>query len=410
MPANLMAVEDAKAIILSKISTLEKENIALSDALGRILADDIHAVISHPAHPISAMDGYALYIDGEQLEAGTRLDVIGEAAAGHPFSHPLQKGQAVRIFTGAYLPENSHGILIQEDALHENGKVTLKQTVKKGQFVRPMGLDFAAGDKLISKGQALHARAFALAALSGNQHCLVRKIPKIAILSSGDELVPFGQTPQPGQLVNSNSLYLKSLVEASGAYAVDCGIIPDRKGALLASIQKAISVHGEFDLIISSGGASVGNHDHIFSDLQESTTAEVNFWKIAMRPGKPLMCATIANTPFIGLPGNPVSAGVCALVFILPALHKMLSLAPETTAQSAIVTTSLPENDKRQDYLRATLVIDSQGNRQITPMSKQDSSMLSCFTQANALIIRPPYAAEALPGDEVEILTMPSGI
>ncbi len=410
MPADLMPVEQAKARILDQINALESETVPLSNALGKFLVEDIVAKISHPAQAISAMDGYALHIPADKLEAGASLEVVGEAAAGHPFEGSLREGEAVRIFTGGYLPQGSHGILIQEDAHLEHGKVTLHEAVSAGQFVRPEGLDFKAGAKIISKGQQLNARAFALAALSGAQECVIRRQPKIAIISSGDELIPFGQNPEAGKLINSNSLYLKTLVNASGGSGYDLGIIADKKGALLDSLESATAKYGKFDLIISSGGASVGTHDHIYTDLKSGKDIEMNFWKIAMRPGKPLMFATHQGTPFIGLPGNPVSAGVCALVFVLPALQKLLGIQTEQPHQTATLSAELKENDRRQDFLRAKIELDPSGQRFVTPMIKQDSSMLANFMHADALIIRPPHAPPASSGDMVPIMTIPDGL
>lgn len=407
MPAKLISVDEAKAFILNNISALDTQTIALDKALGRIIASDICARLSHPAHPISAMDGYALHLPQDRMEAGTQLKIIGESAAGHPFSGQVNEGEAVRIFTGGYLPDGCNAILIQEDAKAEGTQLWLNEAVTAGQFVRPAGLDFNAGDLLVPAQSMLKARSFALAALSGTTECVVRRKPKIAILSSGDELVPFGEMPGKGQLINSNSLYLKTLVEAVGGEAYDLGILPDKSGALLSRLGEAIAHTGGFDLILCSGGASVGTHDHIHHDLNTGNNVELNFWKIAMRPGKPLMFAHVQDIPFIGLPGNPVSAGVCALVFVIPAIHKCLGLDTDQPAETAILTQTLKENDRRQDYLRAQITTDASGRRMVTAMVKQDSSMLSHFSIADALIIRPPHAPEAQAGDEVPILSLP---
>jgi len=406
----LMAVEDALAHILDALHQTESELISINDAAGRILAEDIVARYSHPQHAISAMDGYAVSVSDTPIAEGTPLEVIGEAAAGHIFSGAVTAGQAVRIFTGAYMPHGSNAVLIQEDATVRDGIILPTEAVRAGQFVRPAGLDFEQGDIIARAGEVLTARRWALVGLSGNAEIAVRKRPLVGILSSGDELVPAGERPETGQLINSNSLYLRQLIDVSGGMAVDLGIIPDKAGALTDTLESARQQGLSFDLVISTGGASVGNHDHIHADLSTAGDTALSFWKIAMRPGKPVLFANWQGTAFIGLPGNPVSAGVCGLVFIMPALRKLLGQPATTSTHTAYLSSDLPENDKRQDYLRASLSVDDSGKRYVTPLNRQDSSMLNMFTQADVLIIRPPFAPPAHSGEPVHILAIPGQI
>lgn len=404
----LMAVEDALNHILGNLQQTQAETIPITEAAGRILAEDVEAEYSHPAHAISAMDGYAVMVTDGVLAENTPLELIGEAAAGHPFSGSINSDQAVRIFTGAYMPHGANAVLIQEDVRIEQDKVIPTEDVKEGQFVRPAGLDFETGHTIAKQGELLSARRWALVCLSGKIDVAVRKRPLIGILSSGDELVAAGTQPAAGQLINSNSLYLRQLVETCGGVAVDLGIIADKAGALTTTLETARAQGLTFDMIISTGGASVGTHDHIHADLSKAGNASLNFWKIAMRPGKPVLCARWHDTTFIGLPGNPVSAGVCGLVFIMPALRKLLGQSTNTVTSTGYLTTPLAKNDTRQDYLRASISEDKTGKIHVEKLGKQDSSMLRIFTEADALIIRPPFAPPAEIGDAVEFLKIPN--
>lgn len=409
----LLAVEKAVSLILSELEVMPAEACHIKDAAGRILAEDIHAKYAHPDNDVSAMDGYAVCVESSPLPQGSQLHLIGEAAAGHPYSGQLHPGQAARIFTGAWLPKGANAILLQEDASADGSVILTREDVKTGQFVRKKGLDFAEGERLLPSGTALNARAWALAALAGAEQIQVRKRPRIGILSSGDELVPAGTRPSIGQLVNSNSLYLSEVVRHAGAEVIDLGIIEDRRGALGARIANAATDKSDrpdgtsLDIILCTGGASVGDHDHIHDELAEMSEGRLNFWRIAMRPGKPLMFGMWGKTPFLGLPGNPVSAGVCALIFILPALRALFGQPQQDKLIQATLATPLKQNDKRQEYMRAQMKVDADGHRIVTPMPTQDSSMLRMFTDADALIIRPPFAPAAEQGDTVPILPIP---
>ena len=401
-----MPVAEALAQICEMLPLLPAEQCDVTEGLGRHLAQDVVAEITHPAAHISAMDGYAVAASSG-LDSGTIYNVIGEAAAGIPFSGRIGQGEAIRIFTGAYLCAGADTILIQEEIeTLSAGHITITQTAQAGQFVRPEGLDFTAGNCLLPAGKCLTARDITLAALAGCKTIQVRRRPQIGILSSGDELVSPGERPQIGQLINSNSLFLHQLVTLSGGTAVDLGIIRDKKGALI----KAVEAAGPLDLLVTTGGASVGDHDHIVSDIMAADGGQIAFWKIAMRPGKPLIFGKIGNTALLGLPGNPVSAGVCGLVFLHPALQSMLGDQLTPRHANAVLATPLPANDRRQDYLRAYFVTQDDGSLAVTPAPQQDSSMLRTFTKADCLIVRPPYAPEASDGTIVPILPFPPGI
>ncbi len=403
---HLISVEDALARICADLPVQPVEPLGIDKCHGRILADDVISELTHPAADISAMDGFAIGASSG-LSSGSSFSVIGQAAAGSPFTKPVGPGEAVRIFTGGYLAAGTDTIVVQEEVESlSDGRIILTEDAKTGQFVRPQGLDFSLGDLLLSRGRRLSARDIALAALSGTGTLPVRTTPRIGILSSGDELVRPGEHPQQGQLVNSNSLFLQQLVRITGGEPVDLGIIRDIPGALT----QVVAETGPFDLLITTGGASVGDHDHIVSDITTSQNGSITFWKIAMRPGKPLIFGSIGAMPILGLPGNPVSAGVCGLIFVKPAIHAMLGIYDQSEPMSAPLATSLPKNDRRQDYLRGYWVRLDDGSRAVMPASRQDSSMLGIFTHSEVLIIRPPHAPAIAEGSLADILPIPDGI
>ena len=406
----LKPVAEAQEAIFSMMGRTLGETIALEAADGRILAEDISALISHPAADISAMDGYAVQSGGAALLAGEKFQITGESAAGHIAATVIEQGQSMRIFTGAYLPEGANAIALQEDTRKEGDHIILQESVKRGQFVRPKGLDFNEGEVILSSGTPLGARHLALAALAGHTKLPVRKKPVVGILSSGDELVAVGTRPEIGQLTNSNSVFLRHALEQTGAEVIDLGIIEDRARALISALEAGLARHGQLDLIICTGGASVGNHDHIASDLMADSASEIDFWRIAMRPGKPLIAASWQNIPFLGLPGNPVSAGVCSLVFVLPAIRVFLGLPALPKTRLMPLAEDMPKNDRRQDFIRAQYVRNSHGQLCVKPFGKQDSSMLRNFCHAELLIIRPPHAKAALAGENVPVMDIPASL
>jgi molybdopterin molybdotransferase len=329
------------------------------------------------------------------------LTVIGTAPAGRPFPGSVGPGQAVRIFTGAAVPDGADAIVIQEDTEAEGNTVIVREGAPVGRFIRPAGLDFQAGSIGLQAGKRLTARDIGLAAAMNRPWLKLRRRPRIAILSTGDELVNPGETPQAGQIVSSNSFALAAFVTAEGGEPLMLGISPDDPQQLLRSIEAAAGA----DLLLTSGGASVGEHDLIAGAL-ESAGMKLDFWKIAMRPGKPLLFGRLGRMPVLGLPGNPVSSLVCAIVFLRPALAAMLGREDANPAETARLGRDLPENDRRQDYLRAELALDPKHGLMATPFERQDSAMLSLLARAGCLVIRPPHAAAARAGDTVPILRL----
>ena len=337
-----------------------------------------------------------------------RLQVIGEAPAGGSFDGRVEAGQAVRIFTGGPVPEGADAIVIQEDTdrLSET-EVDIREAVPQGHYVRPAGLDFAAGEVLLEKGRLLSARDIALAGAMNIPWLMVHRRPRVAILATGDEIVMPCEPIGPNQIVSSNSIGLSALATALGCEPRVLGIARDDAD----SLRNMASGAGSADILVTTGGASVGDHDLIQSVLGD-VGLDVDFWRIAMRPGKPLIFGELTGTPLLGLPGNPVSALVCALVFLLPALDRMAGLAVSDLSHRlsrARLGAALPVNDRRQDFLRATLSTDGPGLPVVTAFGKQDSSMLSRLARSDALIMRAPHAPAAEPGEEVEILRFPAG-
>ena len=401
--STLLSVSKARQRILDTLEPTNRMTIPLSEALGRFLAEDIPARLTLPPHDVSAMDGYAVRAT-DVATCPTKLTRVGESAAGHPWPGHLEPGQAARIFTGGFVPEGADTIVIQEnvDAAQEsdNTPITVRQGAAKGCFIRPAGLDISAGDIALAKGTYLSARSIGLATAAGAISATVSAPPRIGILSTGDELVAAGKTLGPGQIISSNAAFLTAFVRGYGAEPVDLGIIKDRPGAVFDAVTAAENLH----LVVTTGGASVGSHDHIASDL---AAGALDFWKIAMRPGKPLIWGKIGDTPLLGLPGNPVSTAVCALVFLAPAIYKLGGGTPQHYVFSAPLTTEMPENDQRQDYIRATLTTAENGQTQIHPAPRQDSSMMATLAHANAFIVRPPFDPPKAAGDRVDVLPMP---
>ena len=401
--SGLLSVDAALDKILASLSPTAPTRLLLTDALGQVLAEDIHARLTLPPHDVSAMDGYAVRTD-DVANCPVKLTRVGEAAAGHPWFGRVEAGQAVRIFTGGYVPDGADTIIIQEnvDATSEvnNTEITVREGAAKGRYIRPAGLDISAGALALGKGTLLSARCIGLAIAAGATSAVVSQPPRIGIVSTGDELVPPGQIPGLGQIISSNSAFLSAFVKSFGAEAIDLGIAVDKPGAVSDSVMAATNL----DMVVTTGGASVGNHDHIVSDLADGA---LDFWKIAMRPGKPLIWGKIGNTPLLGLPGNRVSTAVCALVFLAPAISKLGGGTHRQHLFSAVITTDLPENDLRQDYIRASMGLTDHGVTSVRPAQRQDSSMMATLAQADAFIVRPPFDPPITAGDIVSILPMP---
>lgn len=396
----MIPVEEARTRILAGIAATPAEVVALAEAWGRVLARPVLSRLTQPPRDVSAMDGYALRAADATL--GATLKVVGAAPAGHPWEGTLAAGEALRLFTGSVVPDGADSILLQEDATRSGDAVTVNEAAKQGRHIRRAGQDFAAGDTLIAPGKRLNARDIGLAAAGNNAWLTVHRRPRVAILATGDEIALPGDPIPPGGIVSSNSHALAALVRAAGGDPVVLPIAPDDRAALMAA---ADSVHG-MDLLLTSGGASVGDHDLV----QEALGARgliVDFWQIAMRPGKPLMHGRLGEVAMIGLPGNPVSSLVCAILFVVPALQKLSGLpaaAPPTVM--ARLGAPLAANDKRADHLRATLSTAPDGMLVATAFPRQDSSMLRLMAQADALILRAAHAPAAEAGAMVPVIRL----
>jgi len=391
----MQSVEAARARILAALSATPPETVALAEAAGRVLARPVAARLTQPPSAVSAMDGYALRAADAPL--GARLRVVGEAPAGHPFAGHLGPGEAVRIFTGAFIPQGADSILLQEDATAEAGMVLVRETLTPGRWVRPAGLDFTTGESLLPTGRKLTARDIGLAAAANHPWLTVHRRPRIGILATGDEIALPGDPLPMGGIVSSNAHALAAMLRAAGAEAVILPIAPDDADAIATLAQGARGC----DMLVTTGGASVGEHDLVQKALIPGGFA-LDFWKIAMRPGKPLIWGRLGETPMLGLPGNPVSALVCAVVFLLPSVAVMAGLpAAATPSEAALTGADLAANDQREDYLRCRL-----DGEVATPFSRQDSSMLKTLARADALLIRAPHAAALPAGSAVRIIRL----
>ena len=398
----LLPVADARARIVAAVLPTPPETVSLARAGGRVLARDVVARVTQPPANVSAMDGYA--VRGEDtIEIPTRLKQVGAAPAGAAFDGEVGAGEAVRIFTGGPLPRGTDTIIIQENVDVEGAWITIREPAARGTYVRPAGLDFRAGDVGVPAGTIMSPRNVGLAAAMNVPWLEVRRRPRVALLATGDEIVRPGDPIGPNQIVSSNALAMAAFIRAHGAEPIDLGIALDNSQSLATMAE---GVRGA-DLLVTMGGASVGDHDLVQAVLAERGL-EVDFWRIAMRPGKPLMFGNLQGVPMIGVPGNPVSSLVCALIFVLPALQALLGLPddPQRIQRRAVLGIDLPANDEREDYLRAVITIDGAGSRIVTPFQKQDSSMLTLLSQADCLAIRPPYAPAAKAGEAIEIIEL----
>lgn len=395
----LMPVAEAKAQILAGVSPVAAESVLIAVARARVLARDLKARRDQPPFDASAMDGYA--VNSANAAVGAELKVIGISAAGHGFKRALRSGEAVRIFTGAPVPGGADSILIQENASAAADSLLVKVAVRPGLHIRPRGLDFRKGEVVLRQGQRLSARDIGLAAAMNLSHIPVRRRPIVGILATGDELVEPGTPPAADQISSSNNLALAAFVEWAGGRPLLLGTVKDSLREIRAAIRRAKSA----DILITSGGASVGEHDLVRKALEEEGIT-LAFWKIAMRPGKPLMFARRKKQRIVGLPGNPVSALVCARVFIKPLLDRLLGSPAEELTLLAALAAPMRANDERLEYARGKLQRGRDGSLCVMPYPAQDSSMLAVLARADCLIIRPPQAPAAEIGDKVEIVTL----
>ncbi|MBP2549529.1 molybdopterin molybdotransferase [Neorhizobium galegae] len=404
MTASLLPVSEALTRLLSRATPVDAaEQVPLREASGRVLSADVAARLTQPPFHSSAMDGYALRAE-DAPAVGAEFSVIGESAAGHGFAGSVGKGEAVRIFTGAPVPEGADTVLIQEDAERLDGnRIRTTFAVAKGRHIRPRGQDFAEGDVVLVAGTRLDAARLTVAAAMNHKALAVYRRPRVAIIATGDELVSPGEVPQPSQIIASNTFGISALIEAAGGEVLDLGIVPDRAPVIEAAIRRAVDEGA--DVLVTLGGASVGDHDLVQKALV-AQGMELDFWRIAMRPGKPLMVGSLGAMQVLGLPGNPVASLVCGLLFLEPLVAKLAHRTLENRRGDAVAAVPLSANDQRQDYLRATLSRDHEGRLMATPFAKQDSSMMKIFADSDCLIVRPPHAPDLPAGAPCPILLL----
>jgi molybdopterin molybdotransferase len=401
----LISVGEARQRLLAESDTLTPESVPLEDAHNRVLAADLPALRTQPPFPVSAMDGYAVRA-ADIKAAPCELRVIGEAAAGHPFNGPAGPGEAVRIFTGGVVPDGADTILIQENAaVLPDGRIRAEKSESPGRYVRAAGLDFREGEILLNAGKVFDAGALSLAAAGNHATVSVIRRPRVAILATGDELLPPGSDPGPGQIIASNAYGVAAVARDSGAEIFDLGIARDTESDLTEALDRASEL--SCDVIVTLGGASVGDHD-LVQKAFVSKGMTLDFWKIAMRPGKPLMLGRIDSMRVLGLPGNPVSSMVCGHLFLKPLIEQLGGRPSSERRMTASLVVPLPENDRREDYLRARAWRDNAGTLCVEPFGKQDSSMIRIFSESNVLVIRAPFAPEAAAGEQVEIIVLNS--
>ncbi|MDX5361808.1 MAG: molybdopterin molybdotransferase MoeA [Alphaproteobacteria bacterium] len=400
-PSPLLPVAEARARLFAALTPTGTEWVPFSEADGRVLAADILANRTQPPFDASAMDGYAVRAE-DLADHSARLEVIGESVAGQRFSEALRPGTAVRIFTGAPMPEGADAIVLQEDVDRAGDVIAAREAPAPGRWIRPAGLDFKTGETVLRAGTRLGAADVALLASVEALSVPVRRRPVVAILATGDELVRPGSPRGPDQIVASNTYGLAAQVRAAGGIARDLGIAGDTEEALRAAIADGAGA----DMLVTLGGASVGDRD-LVGPVLRGLGMTLDFWKIAMRPGKPLMFGMLGAMPVLGLPGNPVSSLVCGALFAGPAIRR---LAGEPASAPAVLKArlgcDLRENDRREDYLRASLSRDDDGTLVATPFARQDSSMLALLSRADALVVRPPHAPPAHEGDSADILLL----
>jgi len=399
----MIPVAEARQRILAGVTPLPAEIVPVTESVGRVLARPATARRTQPWADLSAMDGYAVRV-ADVPDIPTTLRLAGEIRAGGSAGTPLPPGACQRIFTGAPVPEGADAIVIQEDTETVGDGVVIKERPQRGRHIRRAGNDFVAGTELMPAGHLVRARDVGLLSAMNLPWLSVHRRPRVAILSTGDEIVLPGEPIGENQLVSANGPALSALVRVAGGEPLQLGIAGDSTEELGASADGALGT----DLLLTTGGASVGAHD-LVQDVLVAKGLTLDFWRIAMRPGKPLMFGRLRGIPVLGLPGNPVSAQVCAMLFVMPLLRAMQGLPPDLPMATARLGGDLDENDRREDYLRAELRRDADGPV-ATPLATQDSAQLSAFSRANCLIVRPPFDKQRSAGETVPILRFDDGL
>lgn len=390
----MISVDEALSHLFALTSPLDAEDVPLIKAHGRVLAKDVYATRDQPPFAASAMDGYA--VDATSIRTGQTYEVIGEAAAGHAWQGQVGPAQAVRIFTGAPLPDGTDHVIIQENVTRQGDTITLDDSANDTPFVRPAGADFKAGDT-IRAPRVLTPSDIALLASMNIATVSVTRMPSVAIIATGDELVQPGETPGPDQIIASNSYGLAALVRQLGA---DPRLLPIARDTR-ASLALAFDLAADADLIVTIGGASVGDHD-LVGEVAADKGMDRAFYKVAMRPGKPLMAGRMGRTTMIGLPGNPVSAMVCGHVFLAPVIRKMLGLgAQPAPRETHPLAEPVPANGPREHYMRAHL-----GSEGVTIFDRQDSALLTVLAESNCLAVRPINDPARETGDQIDIIRL----
>ena len=390
----MLSPNEALQKLFDLVKPLGKEKVLIEDANGRILREKCIAKLSQPSFPMSAMDGYA--ISSKDIKTNAQFKIIGESAAGHPSRKIIKAGESIRIFTGAAIPEGADKVVIQEQVLRRGNYIELKEELDKSAYIRHSGSDFKEGFMLAAPKQLTPYDIMLLASM-GYSKLNVSKKPVISIISTGDELINPGTKPKYGQIICSNSYGIKATLENNGAIAK---ILPIAKDDI-KSLEAAFDLAKGSDLIVTTGGASVGDHD-LVRQVAQKIGIKPAFYKVAMRPGKPLMAGKCNSFTFVGLPGNPVSSMVCSHVFLGPMIKKMLGLEYEKVKTTKYpLTHELAKNSSREHYMRALIKGDK-----VTVQSNQDSASTSILQSSNALVVRPPFDKSKKSNDLVNVIKL----
>ncbi len=410
MQSDLLSLDEAINKIKSNFQKISNEDVFLKDALGRCLAKPIISKVDNPKYDVSSMDGYAInYNDIANVKDNKikKFKIVGESSAGFPYTKKINTLETVRIFTGAKLPKGSNTVIIQEDVKVSNNKnyIIIEETIKKTQFVRKKGLDFKKNNILFREGTILKSRHLGSIAMTGQAWLTVSRKPIVSILSTGNEILKVGEQISKDKIPGGNSLMLASMVQEFGGIARILPVAKDNLQDIYEILENALVS----DLIITTGGVSVGKYDLIQKALSKFDN-KIEFWKIAMRPGKPLLFSKINNTPLIGLPGNPVSSGVCSLIFVNIAIRKMLGDSSYFPLfENGVLNGKMPKNNERLDFVRAKSNYKD-GVLKVTPFNLQDSSMITNFSRADCLIVRDPFEKQVNNGENVKVFKFPNNI